>query len=74
MLSLDFNSTSRIYDKIYHINFVEDNGRFTLGTKVFDSMIDLIQYFKMNPINRDVRGLTFPINEDKLKALELLVS
>ena len=65
-LILSIFTLPRIHDKIHHIRIIKDGKQFITGGFPFDSLVELIYYYKYQSIYRDTM-LTHPINKDILE-------
>ncbi|XP_019854983.1 PREDICTED: 1-phosphatidylinositol 4,5-bisphosphate phosphodiesterase gamma-1-like isoform X2 [Amphimedon queenslandica] len=61
-----FAITLRANDKIHHIRIIKDREQFTIGGDTFDSLIELIYYYKYQPIYHGTK-LAHPINKEILE-------
>ncbi|KAL5466720.1 hypothetical protein EMCRGX_G030868 [Ephydatia muelleri] len=58
----------RAEGKVKHCRIEVDGGQYSIGSAIFDSLTELVQYYEANPLYRRMR-LKYAINEDLLKSL-----
>lgn len=63
----------RAEGKVKHCRIEVDGGQYSIGSAIFDSLTELVQYYEANPLYRRMR-LKYAINEDLLKSLGEAVS
>lgn len=64
---------NRAENKVKHCRIEVDGGQYCIGSAIFDSLTELVQYYEANPLYRRMR-LKYAINEDLLKSLGEAVS
>ena len=72
-VSADIISSLRAEGKVKHCRIEVDGGQYCIGSAVFDSLTELIQYYEANPLYRRMK-LKYAINDDLLKSLGEAVS
>uniref|UniRef100_A0A1X7T8W2 SH2 domain-containing protein n=1 Tax=Amphimedon queenslandica TaxID=400682 RepID=A0A1X7T8W2_AMPQE len=55
-----------IGNSVCHLKFFGKGGQFETGNSTFDSMVELVDFYKQNPIYADTK-LKYPINEEILR-------
>ncbi|XP_019860892.1 PREDICTED: uncharacterized protein LOC109589223 [Amphimedon queenslandica] len=60
-----------IGNSVCHLKFFGKGGQFETGNSTFDSMVELVDFYKQNPIYADTK-LKYPINEEILRQKYLI--
>ena len=69
----DLVSSDRAERKVKHCRIEVEGGQYCIGSAIFDSLTELVQYYEANPLYRRMR-LKYAINDDLLKSLGEAVS
>lgn len=58
----------RAEGKVRHCRIQVENGQYMIGSAMFESLTELVQYYESNPLYRRMK-LKYAINEEVLKSI-----